>query len=276
MGDPFRIEGPALISFSGGRTSGFMLRRIIDAWDGELPPDVHVTFANTGKEREETLAFVAECARRWNTGVVWLERGTDGAMREVSFASASRSGEPFKALIDKKGFLPNPVTRFCTQKLKIDVMRDYMRSQGHNHWDNAIGLRADEGSRVAKVRARNEARKDRFFTVCPLAQAGITEADVLAYWRDQPFDLQLTSGEGNCDLCFLKSAATISAIIERRPDLAVWWAEAEAEARASKPSGATFRMDRPSYAKLIEAVRRQDRFDFGDRDEMVDCFCGAA
>lgn len=29
--DPFLIEGPAVISFSGGRTSGYMLRRILDA-----------------------------------------------------------------------------------------------------------------------------------------------------------------------------------------------------------------------------------------------------
>lgn len=269
MTDPFRIEGPALISFSGGRTSAYMLRRIIDAYEGELPPDVHVTFANTGKEREETLAFVAECGRQWNVGIVWLERGPDGAMREVSFGTASRSGEPFKALIDKKGFLPNPVTRFCTSELKIRVMRDYARSLGWEHWSNVLGLRADEPTRVSKARHN----KERWDNLMPLATAGVTEADVLAYWKAQPFDLQLTSGEGNCDLCFLKSAATISAIIERRPDLAAWWIEAEAEARASKPSGARFRQDRPSYRALTKAVAEQRRFDFGDRDRIQDCMC---
>lgn len=169
-------------------------------------------------------------------------------------------------------FRPNPVTRFCTSELKIRVMRDFARSVGFDHWTNVLGLRADEMHRVRKARANT---KERWENVTPLATAGITEADVLAYWKAQPFDLGLTSGEGNCDLCFLKSAATISAIIARRPDLAVWWAEAEAEAeaRASKPSGATFRMDRPSYAKMIEAVRRQDRFDFGDADKLNDCFC---
>ena len=74
-------------------------------------------------------------------------------------------------------------------------------------------------------------------------------------------------------LCFLKSAATISAIIERRPDLAIWWAEAEAEARASKPSGARFRQDRPGYAALTKAVAEQRRFDFGERDQLQDCMC---
>ena len=48
MRNPYKIEGPALISFSGGRTSGFMLKQIIDAHDGVPPEDVHITFANTG------------------------------------------------------------------------------------------------------------------------------------------------------------------------------------------------------------------------------------
>lgn len=32
----FRIDGPALVFFSGGRKSGFMLKRIIDARGGEM------------------------------------------------------------------------------------------------------------------------------------------------------------------------------------------------------------------------------------------------
>lgn len=37
MGDPFLIDGPAIVNFSGGRT--------LDAHRGELPADVHVVFA---------------------------------------------------------------------------------------------------------------------------------------------------------------------------------------------------------------------------------------
>lgn len=49
MRNPCKIEGPAVISFSGGRTSGMMLRAILDAHGGTLPADVRVLFANTGK-----------------------------------------------------------------------------------------------------------------------------------------------------------------------------------------------------------------------------------
>ena len=34
--NPYKIEGPALISFSGGRTSGYMLKHIIDAHDEKI------------------------------------------------------------------------------------------------------------------------------------------------------------------------------------------------------------------------------------------------
>ena len=71
----YRVEGPALISFSGGRTSGFMLWHILDAYDGKLPDDVHVCFANTGKEREETLRFV-HAFGEWCLDVVM--RGSEG------------------------------------------------------------------------------------------------------------------------------------------------------------------------------------------------------
>lgn len=47
--DPYRIPGPAVISFSVGCTSGYMLRRILDAHGGVLPDDVAVVLANTSK-----------------------------------------------------------------------------------------------------------------------------------------------------------------------------------------------------------------------------------
>ena len=71
--DPFRITGPALISFSGGPTSGYLLWRVLQAHGGTLPDDVVVAFANTGEESEITLEFVRDCGDRWDVPIVWLE-----------------------------------------------------------------------------------------------------------------------------------------------------------------------------------------------------------
>ena len=70
--NPYKIEPPFVISFSGGRTSGYMLRKILDAYDGVLPADGYVIFANTGKEHFKTLDFVHQIETEW-TKIIWIE-----------------------------------------------------------------------------------------------------------------------------------------------------------------------------------------------------------
>lgn len=282
MTNPFRVAGPALVSFSGGRSSAYMLRRIIEAYDGVLPEDVVVAFMNTGKERPETLEFVAECGERWGVHINWLEYepGYAEGFRKVAFQTAAREGEPFEALIRNRQFLPNPVTRFCTQELKVRVAKKFMLNRGFEHWDMVLGLRADEPRRISKMRASNAAGKERWDQVAPMAMAGTTKADVVGFWAKQPFDLRLpnirgVTPAGNCDLCFLKGESTIMELLKEHPEWADWWIEMEALALAlaSSPSGATFRIDRPSYARLREFAQNQGRmFDAGDPG--IECFCG--
>jgi 3'-phosphoadenosine 5'-phosphosulfate sulfotransferase (PAPS reductase)/FAD synthetase len=263
-GDPFLIDGPAVISFSGGRTSGYMLRRILDAG---LQEDCHVLFANTGKERPETLAFVRECAARWGVTIHWLEyqRG------EIDPQAASTNGEPFEALITARRLLPNPVTRFCTSELKIRPMKEWMKARGYKQWWNVVGIRADEPRRVARMLAPN---RERWENVVPLATAGVTLADVSAFWAAQPFDLRLKPYQGNCDLCFLKGRAKKLAIIRDDPSAADWWAQQE------ERMGARFRSNGPTYADMQKSVMRSPLL-FGappdppeeEIDDFGDCVC---
>ena len=51
--NPFLIKEPTCISFSGGRTSAYMLWRVLQS-NGGLPIEAIVCFANTGKEDEAT------------------------------------------------------------------------------------------------------------------------------------------------------------------------------------------------------------------------------
>jgi 3'-phosphoadenosine 5'-phosphosulfate sulfotransferase (PAPS reductase)/FAD synthetase len=249
--DPFLIQGPALISFSGGRTSAYMLWRILQAHGGQLPADIHVCFANTGKERDETLRFVHECGSRWGIHVHWLEwRNAPKGFEEVGFNSASRQGEPFAALIAKYGYPPHGMNRFCTGKLKIRTMTKFARSLGWERWNNPVGLRYDEGHRVLKQLAANETSRERFTALMPLSSARVTKRDVMAFWMAQPFDLGLLPGEGNCDLCFLKGRATLMAAIRQEPSRADWWIEQEAIA------GRPFN-EREPMAHLAAAVRNQ-------------------
>ena len=272
MIDPFKITEPTCISFSGGRTSAYMLWRVIQSGGGQLPCQAIVCFANTGKEDEATLKFVQACSDNWNVDIHWVEyRDADPAFERVTFDRASRNGEPFEALIKKRNYLPNPVTRFCTAELKIRTIHKYLKSLGwdHNEEMDWVGMRADEQRRAAKI-----ADKSRI----PLVTAGITKQHISAFWKAHSFDLGLPNNNGvtmhgNCDLCFLKGGAQVLSLIAEKPERAIWWAKMEALALASKPSGAVFRSDRPNYAQMAAfAADQRDMFD--PDEESISCFCG--
>ncbi|MBA5201350.1 phosphoadenosine phosphosulfate reductase family protein [Pectobacterium aroidearum] len=279
MRDPFKIDSPTCISFSGGRTSAYMLWRVLQANCG-LPADTVICFANTGKEVEATLSFVRDCATHWKIPIHWLEYlDAEPGFTRVDFATASRQGEPFEALIRKRQYLPNPVARGCTTSLKIRPMHKYLRSLGWTEWDQFIGIRADEQRRVAKIRARGHSTESSHEMMCmPLADANISVYEVSAFWQAQPFDLELLTVkgrtlEGNCDLCFLKPQGQRLALIKARPEAAIWWMRMESLNLASKASGTRFRIDGPSYADLARfAANQGDLFD--STEDAVACFCG--
>jgi len=275
MSNPFEIKEPTVISFSGGRTSGFMLWKVLEAHQMSLPDDAKVIFANTGKEDEATLKFVHDCSVNWNVPIVWLEyqdhEDSKQRFKVVTYETASRNGEPFEAIIRKRQYLPNPVTRFCTAELKIRTIHKYLRSIGwddHDENSDWIGIRADEPRRAAKI-ARERT---------PLVTAGIGKTDVGNFWKAQSFDLGLpnfngVTYHGNCDLCFLKGESQTRSLIAEKPERAVWWAKMEAMAMASKPDGARFRKDRDSYQAMMNYAKDQMPM-FDDPDESIACFCG--
>ena len=276
MINPYKIDAPALISFSGGRTSGFMLKKIIDAYNGTLPKDLYVVFANTGKEMPQTLDFVRDCADKWDCKIHWLELEISDERpvyrtKEVNYETASRKGEPFEALIQRRKMLPNPVMRMCTQELKMNVMKRFMKEKGHKEWTNVVGLRYDEPRRVAKQNRQNDSNANAWDSVCPLYQDKITVKEILEFWQKNNFDLKLTSENGqttagNCDLCYLKGTKTLTKIIKEKPDLADWWIAQE------EKIDATFRKD-GSYINLVDLTKLEDKqielFD----DDSRSCFC---
>lgn len=278
MMDPFKIDGQTCISFSGGRTSAYMLWRVLQSNDG-LPDGTMVVFANTGKEAEETLEFVRECSLRWDIPITWVEYTSGGGFQVVDFDTASRKGEPFEALIQKRQYLPNPVARFCTTELKILTAVRYLRSIGWEEWDNLIGMRADEPARVAKVRASPSGGTKGVERHVPLASDGIGVQDVLEFWRNQDFDLGLpvVNGKtmhGNCDLCFLKPPAQRLSLIREKPSRAIWWIAQEASIQSSRiVDGARFSKDGPSYAQIMAYSQSQDEM-FDQEEEAIPCFCG--
>ncbi len=270
---PYYITGPAQVAFSGGRSSAYMLYRIMDAHNGRLPNDVIVSFQNTGREMPETLDFIEECSQAWGVNIEWIEYAPDrpDKWKRVDYNSAARNGEPFAALVKRRKYLPNIVARFCTTELKIRTAKRYMQAQGFEHWTSVLGLRGDEPTRVIRSTG---ASRERWVNICPMAKAGVTKQHIADFWSRQPFDLGLPNAGGktplgNCDLCPLKSERTLAAIIRDYPDRAKWWIELEESISSSKGELARFNKNF-TLRQLAETVARQGDWLF---DDNVGYFC---
>ena len=286
----YYIDEPTCISFSGGRTSAYMLYKILEAHDGDLPNFAKVTFANTGKEMPQTLDFVNDVAQNWGVNIVWLERFAREAREDeknkyvyetkvVNYESASRKGEPFAALIKARRYAPNPVARFCTSDLKIRAIKEYLVDHCgfETPFTSFIGIRGDEQRRAVKLHGRIESGQE---TYLPLYLDGVTAKDVGKFWEENSFDLNLPNNNGvtdwgNCDLCFLKGTGKKQSIIRERPELADWWIEQEASLSVDVGKAAFFRKDAPSY-KMMQTIALEQSNIFEDMftDETIPCFCG--
>ena len=277
MINPYLIQGPAQISFGGGRSSAMMLCKIVEAHGGTLPEDVVVQFANTGKEREQTLQFVQMVTDRLGVKCHWIEYAPNGnefkmgatandRWREVDYMTASRNGEPFAESNRRAGMPPSVVVRHCTAYLKTKPMAGHLKSLGIRDAVTVAGIRADEPRRVANMRKRED-----FHFVMPLADAGVTATDVVAFWKAMPFDLDLPSINnetvaGNCDLCHLKSTRKLLHLIREEPARADWWIKQES-------SGKLFRIDRPNYAALKVIAMQPQLFDAEEAEDAQPCEC---
>lgn len=256
MISPYTLpDGNVLISFSGGRTSGYMLHKILEA-NGELPDRAKVVFANTGREMPETLDFVQQCGERWNVKIDWLEYQTQKPkFKTVNHNEASRQGEPLEDLIRESNYIPNTMRRKCTEELKVKTIKRFLVSLRWKHWTNTVGIRADEGRRV---KSSKDNRWDNWF---PLVSANETKEAIYKFWDQHSFDLNLpkingTTPHSNCDGCFLKSELKLAEMWRDHPERMQWWSNLE------KEFGHTFRFDGISYEQINQNLTRQGDFVF--------------
>jgi 3'-phosphoadenosine 5'-phosphosulfate sulfotransferase (PAPS reductase)/FAD synthetase len=244
-----------VINFSGGRTSAYMTKRLID----EGLTNYIVTFQNTGKELPQTLDFINKCDKEWGLNIVWLEFRYGNKFEVVTYETASRDGRPFDELIaHKKHFLPNQRMRYCTSLLKINTIKKYLKSIGIKNYTSYNGIRYDEPRRWSKI------KESELDIELPLVKWKITKEDVLEWWKQQPFDLELNEPYGNCDCCFLKGKGKLAIIAKEKPELLDWWISHE------NNSNSTFKKE-ASYQQIKD--KAQSQMGLWDNDPSFECFC---
>lgn len=205
-----------VISFSGGETSAYMAKWLMDNKAHEYNR-VFCVFANTGQENEATLEFVNKCDKEFGLDVHWIEafvrhtkrRGT--ISQPVDFESASRNGEPFEHVIRKYG-IPNQAYPHCTRELKLQPIKHFLKVHGIYDYHMAIGIRADEIDRM-----QHDAKEKGL--IYPLVKLGITKPHVNLFWSQQSFRLKLKGYQGNCKWCWKKSMRKHLTLLNESPDI---------------------------------------------------------
>lgn len=228
-----------LISFSGGETSAYMTAWLIKYKSDEY--DMQIVFANTGREREETLEFVRDCEKLFERPVVWVEAkprmlyqgvvyfvsywmdrikvidwkgGKLGTKHKiVTFGTASRKGEPFREVIARYG-IPNSTHLHCTRELKLRPITSYVRSLGWNKGDyyTAIGIRADEFDRINK----DHVKEKLYYPL--IVDNPMTKPKINFFWKMSDFRLRLKAHQGNCVDCFKKSEDGLLRTAQETPE----------------------------------------------------------
>ena len=243
-----------ILSFSGGRTSAYMTQRMLNEYSHLY--DMIVLFANTGMEHEKTLKFVHQCDEHFNFKTVWLEANVYQDERKgtgykiTNYQDAVRGFNIFEDVIKKYGIF-NASYLHCTREMKIAPINSYVASMGLKGAKQAIGIRSDEIRRV----------RDNDNILYPLVNLFPTDKiDVLDFWQNQLFDLEIEEFEGNCIGCHKKSMQKTMAQIKKYPDIFNEYAKIEDAYRHHKSNTKIGRVFHRSHIDMHQMIMRANDY----------------
>lgn len=272
-----------LVSVSGGRSSAIMAYIIATSPLYADIPKLFI-FANTGKEREETLLFLVELEKlighkiHWVEAVVTMQKGVGIEAIEVDYRTASRNGEPFKAVIEKESFtagfgkLPNISSPYCSGRLKERPIHKFAKEYfGTTKYTKCLGMRLEditENNRIswAEVKAYEESGQ-RLYPLLTHFDYPLDQQDMHRLLPALGIDLGIDSRRGNCDLCNKKSEQNLVQTLREGEVDPSFWIDMELA------TGDKWYRGNTSIFDLIEKAKSPDPLEsFCSISE--DCFCG--
>lgn len=203
-----------VVSFSGGRTSAYLVylmeqRRAA----GE---DVRYTFMDTGAEHPGTYRFVRDVVEHWGIPLVCLrvvvnpELGVANSYRVVPIDEIGPDLQPWRDICEKYG-TPYVHGAFCTRTMKTEVFQRYCADTfGKGEYHTWLGIRADEPKRL----------KERPGVSYLADISHFEKEDILEWWKEQPFDLQIQEHLGNCVFCIKKGINKLALAARDEPEMA--------------------------------------------------------
>jgi 3'-phosphoadenosine 5'-phosphosulfate sulfotransferase (PAPS reductase)/FAD synthetase len=185
-----------ILSLSGGKDSTALAIYMKQKATVER---MEYVFSDTEKELQETYDYLERLEVYLEQKIVRL---THGSMTFDDLLAARR------------GFLPSPQMRWCTQYLKIIPFERYV---GDDPVINYVGLRADEAHRRGYVSTKKNIK-----TVFPFIEGGFTKQDITRILEESglgfPQYYKWRSRSG-CFFCFFQQRIEWVGLLENHPDL---------------------------------------------------------
>ncbi|MBR8832320.1 MAG: hypothetical protein N5P05_002030 [Chroococcopsis gigantea SAG 12.99] len=215
-----------ILGLSGGKDStalAVLLHREI--------PDLEYFFCDTGKELPETYEYLDRIKARLGIKIHYLseERGFD------------------HWLAVHGDLLPSPKMRWCTVKMKIKPLEDFV---GDDETISYIGIRADEN------REGYVSTKPNIKPVFPFKERGLIKKDILAILEDSGIglpDYYRWRSRSGCFFCFFQRKYEWVMLAREHPDLFQKAVEYESDHK----DGRTYTWTEGET--LLELLQRQDQ-----------------
>jgi len=213
-----------VVSFSGGRTSAYMVYLIESMRkSGEWTEPVEYIFMDTGAEHPKTYEFIKKCVEHFGIELTCLHGdfnqpvGTGHSYKVVSIDDCKHDmiNGPFAQLMKKYG-LPTVMSAWCTSRMKEETHDKYCNDKyGKGKYTTWLGIRADEPRRL-RIGKTPHLRYMAEIT-------DFEKEDVLDFWKGMPFDLGIQEHLGNCVFCIKKSVNKLALAARDEPELAADW-----------------------------------------------------
>lgn len=192
-----------VVSFSGGRTSAYLCYLMKEMYED----DVDFVFMDTGAEHPKTYEFVRKCNEHFGLNLTCLrtkfnpELGKANSYSIVGVDKIKHDLKPFKEMLKKYG-TPYIGGMFCTDRMKLVPFTKYCNeTYGRGNYETWLGIRSDEPKRLSK--------KEGIRYLAEISD--FDKVDVLDWWSEMPFDLDLDEWSGNCVFCPKKSNLKLAA-----------------------------------------------------------------
>lgn len=202
-----------IVSFSGGRTSAYLVHLMEQR--RSVGEEVHYLFMDTGAEHPATYDFVRNVVKHWGINLICLrvvvspELGVGNSYRVISLDEIGPDLQPWRGSCEKYGtpYLGGP---FCTRTMKLEPFESYCKEVfGKGKYHTWLGIRSDEPKRLKQ--------RDRVSYLAKISD--FDKQDVLNWWKEQPFDLELPEHLGNCVFCIKKGINKIALATRDEPKM---------------------------------------------------------